>query len=215
MNGQFLMNKAIQVQYAFKKDGKGERHGTAAERLLAAQARKNNVLPITARPPPAPPGVAFGARPPMMPFQGPYQGQFAGECLLVLARRPMCSTRYCYCYRCTRSSTTASGLCTSTDIWNDATWHGSTPTSRLHARPSYGNDASRTASWFPRRANADARDGHASTPSVRPDAPPNDVSRRSAPSATGSARDATAVYGGRVVRLRARYFPSCCILIHT
>ncbi|KXN82623.1 Splicing factor 3B subunit 4 [Leucoagaricus sp. SymC.cos] len=42
MNGQFLMNKAITVQYAFKKDGKGERHGTAAERLLAAQARKNN-----------------------------------------------------------------------------------------------------------------------------------------------------------------------------
>ncbi|KAG8217195.1 hypothetical protein J3R82DRAFT_5278, partial [Butyriboletus roseoflavus] len=45
MNGQFLMNKAITVQYAFKKDGKGERHGTSAERLLAAQARKNNALP--------------------------------------------------------------------------------------------------------------------------------------------------------------------------
>ncbi|KAF8919172.1 hypothetical protein CPB85DRAFT_1529204 [Mucidula mucida] len=40
MNGQFLMNKAITVQYAFKKDGKGERHGTQAERLLAAQAVK-------------------------------------------------------------------------------------------------------------------------------------------------------------------------------
>ncbi|KAF8750035.1 RNA recognition motif [Rhizoctonia solani] len=78
MNGQFLMNKAIQVQYAFKKDGKGERHGTTAERMLAAQARKNNVLPATARPPPAPAGMAFGARPPMMPYQGPYQGQFAG-----------------------------------------------------------------------------------------------------------------------------------------
>ncbi|KIJ43972.1 hypothetical protein M422DRAFT_47495 [Sphaerobolus stellatus SS14] len=63
MNGQFLMNKAITVQYAFKKDGKGERHGTAAERLLAAQARKNNALPAR------PPGGAFGA---------PYQGQFAG-----------------------------------------------------------------------------------------------------------------------------------------
>jgi splicing factor 3B subunit 4 len=69
------MNKAISVQYAFKKDGKGERHGTAAERLLAAQARKNNALPVSARPPPAP--MAFGARP-AMPFQGPYQGQFAG-----------------------------------------------------------------------------------------------------------------------------------------
>lgn len=76
MNGQFLMNKAITVQYAFKKDGKGERHGTAAERLLAAQARKNNALPVAARPPPAP--IAFGARPPGPGFQGPYQGQFAG-----------------------------------------------------------------------------------------------------------------------------------------
>lgn len=76
MNGQFLMNKAITVQYAFKKDGKGERHGTPAERLLAAQARKNNALPVTARPPPAP--MAFGARPPMPGYQGPYQGQFAG-----------------------------------------------------------------------------------------------------------------------------------------
>jgi len=76
MNGQFLMNKAITVQYAFKKDGKGERHGTSAERLLAAQARKNNALPVSARPPPAPMG--FGARPPMPGFQGPYQGQFAG-----------------------------------------------------------------------------------------------------------------------------------------
>ncbi|GJJ11934.1 hypothetical protein Clacol_006172 [Clathrus columnatus] len=60
MNGQFLMNKAITVQYAFKKDGKGERHGTPAERLLAAQARKNNALPVGTRP-------GYG-----------YQGQFAG-----------------------------------------------------------------------------------------------------------------------------------------
>lgn len=63
MNGQFLMNKQITVQYAFKKEGKGERHGTPAERLLTAQARKNNALPPR------------GARPggPV-----PYQGQFAG-----------------------------------------------------------------------------------------------------------------------------------------
>jgi len=81
MNGQFLMNKAITVQYAFKKDGKGERHGTAAERLLTAQARKNNALPVAARPP-APMG--FGARPPVPGFQGPYQGQFAG----ILAQPP-------------------------------------------------------------------------------------------------------------------------------
>lgn len=49
MNGQYLMNKAISVQFAFKKDGKGERHGSQAERLLAAQARKNNGLSLSLR----------------------------------------------------------------------------------------------------------------------------------------------------------------------
>ncbi len=75
MNGQFLMNKPITVQFAFKKDGKGERHGTAAERLLASQARKNNALPLAPRPPSA---AAYGAVPPVSGFSGPYQGQFAG-----------------------------------------------------------------------------------------------------------------------------------------
>ena len=41
------MNKEISVQYAYKKDGKGERHGDQAERTLAAQAKKHNVQPIT------------------------------------------------------------------------------------------------------------------------------------------------------------------------
>jgi splicing factor 3B subunit 4 len=45
MNGQYLMNKEISVQYAYKKDGKGERHGDAAERLLAAQAKQHGVQP--------------------------------------------------------------------------------------------------------------------------------------------------------------------------
>ena len=45
MNGQMLMNKAVTVQYAYKKDGKGERHGDQAERELAAQAKRNNVQP--------------------------------------------------------------------------------------------------------------------------------------------------------------------------
>lgn len=40
MSGQFLCNRPITVSYAFKKEGKGERHGGAAERLLAAQAKK-------------------------------------------------------------------------------------------------------------------------------------------------------------------------------
>lgn len=37
MNGQYLCNRPIIVQYAFKKDTPGERHGTQAERILAAQ----------------------------------------------------------------------------------------------------------------------------------------------------------------------------------
>jgi splicing factor 3B subunit 4 len=39
MNGQFFGGKQISVQYAFKKDSNGERHGSQAERLLAAQAK--------------------------------------------------------------------------------------------------------------------------------------------------------------------------------
>ncbi|KAK8813541.1 hypothetical protein WA556_000117 [Blastocystis sp. ATCC 50177/Nand II] len=35
MNGQYFCNRPIVVQYAFKKEGRGERHGSAAERLLA------------------------------------------------------------------------------------------------------------------------------------------------------------------------------------
>jgi len=65
------MNKPITVQYAFKKDGKGERHGAPAERLLAAQARKNNAMP-------------FGARPPGMRGPAYMPGQFAG----ALAQAP-------------------------------------------------------------------------------------------------------------------------------
>ena len=30
MNGQYLCNRAISISYAFKKESKGERHGTAA-----------------------------------------------------------------------------------------------------------------------------------------------------------------------------------------
>lgn len=36
MNGQYLCNRPIVVQYAFKKETQGERHGSQAERLLAA-----------------------------------------------------------------------------------------------------------------------------------------------------------------------------------
>ncbi|KAI1489307.1 hypothetical protein F5X96DRAFT_679863 [Biscogniauxia mediterranea] len=82
MNGQFLMNKDVSVQYAYKKDGKGERHGDEAERMLAAQAKKHNVTvetqpmppallqnPNQAAPPPAavaPPAMAAGGFDPSM-----------------------------------------------------------------------------------------------------------------------------------------------------
>ncbi len=60
MNGQYLMNKEISVQYAYKKDGKGERHGDQAERMLAAQARKHNVQPAAQ---PIPIGLFAGGVP--------------------------------------------------------------------------------------------------------------------------------------------------------
>ncbi|KAJ2379514.1 Spliceosome-associated protein 49, partial [Coemansia sp. RSA 2607] len=42
MDGQYLGGKCVSVGYAFKKDAKGERHGSAAERLLAQEARRND-----------------------------------------------------------------------------------------------------------------------------------------------------------------------------
>ncbi|KAJ5882181.1 uncharacterized protein N7529_000853 [Penicillium soppii] len=70
MNGQYLMNKQVSVQYAYKKDGKGERHGDEAERMLSAQARKHNVQPPTQQPPPqlprAGPGMGVSVPPPGM-----------------------------------------------------------------------------------------------------------------------------------------------------
>eukprot|EP00820_Chromera_velia_P016665 Cvel_26166.t1-p1 / transcript=Cvel_26166.t1 / gene=Cvel_26166 / organism=Chromera_velia_CCMP2878 / gene_product=Splicing factor 3B subunit 4, putative / transcript_product=Splicing factor 3B subunit 4, putative / location=Cvel_scaffold3073:15022-19728(+) / protein_length=428 / sequence_SO=supercontig / SO=protein_coding / is_pseudo=false len=48
MNGQFLCNRPIHVSYAYKKDTKGERHGTAAERLLAANRPKTMLASMQA-----------------------------------------------------------------------------------------------------------------------------------------------------------------------
>mmetsp|Transcript_17831 Transcript_17831/g.34733 ORF Transcript_17831/g.34733 Transcript_17831/m.34733 type:complete len:256 (-) Transcript_17831:161-928(-) len=92
MNGQFLCNRPITVSYAYKKETKGERHGSAAERLIAAnrpkEAPKPAALPAgggegraptsvpSLRPPnlpagmPAPPGMGGGPTgmvPPGMP----------------------------------------------------------------------------------------------------------------------------------------------------
>jgi len=95
LNEQFLCNKQIVVNYAFKKDSNNERHGTEAERLLAAKARQKHItvplMPITELPhigtnapsssgvsglaptassilvPPPPPQAYMGAPPPPMP----------------------------------------------------------------------------------------------------------------------------------------------------
>lgn len=76
MHGQYLMNKEITVQYAFKKDGKGERHGDAAERALAAAGRQHNIEPQVQPLPPqllAPQMAAPIAPPtPMSAVQPPY-----------------------------------------------------------------------------------------------------------------------------------------------
>ncbi|KAL4926524.1 U2 snRNP complex subunit HSH49 [Aspergillus undulatus] len=71
MNGQYLMNKQVSVQYAYKKDGKGERHGDQAERMLAAQARKHNVRPPTQTLPPQFPTPTIPIVPGSMPNGDP------------------------------------------------------------------------------------------------------------------------------------------------
>jgi splicing factor 3B subunit 4 len=97
MNGQYLCGRAIVVQYAYKKDGsKGERHGSAAERLIAANSMAEgkvaaarphqmfaaapaglaNVPPPPGQggfPPPPPGGRGFPPPPPGPPggFPGP------------------------------------------------------------------------------------------------------------------------------------------------
>jgi len=77
MNGQYLCNRAIAISYAFKKDSKGERHGSAAERLLAAQNPLSQAdrphqlfadappVPLPSiTPVPPPPGMMGGYMPP-------------------------------------------------------------------------------------------------------------------------------------------------------
>jgi splicing factor 3B subunit 4 len=74
MNGQYLMNKEITVGYAYKKDGKGERHGDEAERRLVQQAKKHHVqLPVQQLPPQmfAPPQVGPDGRTLQSPMGAP------------------------------------------------------------------------------------------------------------------------------------------------
>lgn len=68
MNGQYLCNRQITVSYAYKKDTKGERHGTPAERILASSnpaAQRNR------------PHTLFASGPPTLP-NGPQANGAAG-----------------------------------------------------------------------------------------------------------------------------------------
>jgi len=76
LNGQYLCGRAISVTYALKKDSKTERHGSMAERILAA----NNPNKIRAAyrpgvPTPTPTGgmapTGMGFRPPPPPMMTP------------------------------------------------------------------------------------------------------------------------------------------------
>lgn len=94
MNWQYLCNRPITVSYAFKKDSKGERHGSAAERLLAAQnplshadrphtlfadapvpsmmsMGMNQMMPPPLMAPPPPPSTPGGLLPPPPPVPPP------------------------------------------------------------------------------------------------------------------------------------------------
>ncbi|GMF18058.1 unnamed protein product [Phytophthora lilii] len=80
MHGQYLCNRQVVVQYAFKKDSHNERHGSEAERLLA-QRNPNKLQPHTmfaftaaggamqAPPPPQYAQSYMGAVPPPPPAQ--------------------------------------------------------------------------------------------------------------------------------------------------
>lgn len=75
MNGQYLCNRQITVSYAYKKDTKGERHGTPAERVLASsnpgtQKSKPHTL-FASGPPTLPNGVQVNSAIPA-PIPRPY-----------------------------------------------------------------------------------------------------------------------------------------------
>ncbi|XP_020688004.1 splicing factor 3B subunit 4 [Dendrobium catenatum] len=64
MNGQYLCNRQITVSYAYKKDTKGERHGTPAERILASNnpgTQRNRPHTLFASGPPSLPGSQANA----------------------------------------------------------------------------------------------------------------------------------------------------------
>jgi len=75
MNNQFLCNRPISVSYAYKKETKGERHGSAAERLIAAnrpkEAPKPAAVPASTGRSGGEGGGGGGGEPPGMPHMRP------------------------------------------------------------------------------------------------------------------------------------------------
>ncbi|NWX93577.1 SF3B4 factor, partial [Nothoprocta pentlandii] len=97
MNGQYLCNRPITVSYAFKKDSKGERHGSAAERLLAAQnplsqADRPHQLFADAPPPPSIPTPVVTS---LGPGVTPPGGFLSRGCLLVAPVGSLCWSWQC------------------------------------------------------------------------------------------------------------------------
>ncbi|XP_062505579.1 splicing factor 3B subunit 4-like [Corticium candelabrum] len=113
MNSQYLCNRPISVSYAFKKEAKGERHGSAAERLLAAQnplskaslphqlfadapvasSGRRDATPITVplppmMPPVMPPVMRQGL-PPMPPVPAPPPQPLPSSAVATEPRPPM------------------------------------------------------------------------------------------------------------------------------
>ncbi|PHJ19367.1 rna recognition motif-containing protein [Cystoisospora suis] len=81
MNGQFICNRPIHVSYAYKKDTRGERHGSAAERLLAANrpqvANPNAPVSAITKGPPSLLMSGGGMQPPLIGGVGVASGGLA------------------------------------------------------------------------------------------------------------------------------------------
>lgn len=86
MNGQFLCNRPIIVQYAFKKETPGERHGSQAERILATnqpQRFRPNTLFSGGQG-----DVMAGGAAPAMPMMGGYPGMLGAPAPPSMAGMP-------------------------------------------------------------------------------------------------------------------------------
>jgi splicing factor 3B subunit 4 len=77
LNGQYLSGRPVVVQYAFRKDARTERHGSAAERTLAAAQRSSSRLQQPHKFFAAAAGVVEGSMPGSAP--GALQSRLIGQ----------------------------------------------------------------------------------------------------------------------------------------